>query len=189
MMSSPSFLAIIAMLLGLITGSPTVALPVEDGAHAPAASASQRPGTVRLPEGGTANLVRSELNLDGSLPVPERLDEATWWGAELGAARGVALLSGHVDWGGRTGPFAELWRHRPGQLVTVVDASGGTWTYRITGVRALRKADLPRHAGTLFSQDGAHRLVLITCGGQYVGGEEIYRDYRVVTATLHSRPR
>lgn len=148
----------------------------------------QPPGTVRLPEGGTARLVRRELTPDGTLPIPEGLDEATWWGARLGAARGVALLSGHVDWGGRTGPFEELWRSRSGQRVTVVDTEGGRWVYRVTDVLTLHKTELPRHAPGLFSQTEPHRLVLVTCGGDYTGGSEGYEENRIVTAKLVTRP-
>ncbi|WP_216216242.1 class F sortase [Amycolatopsis aidingensis] len=148
----------------------------------------QRPGTVRLPEGGTAKLVRRELTHDGVLPIPDNLDEATWWGAKLGAAQGAALLSGHVNWKQRPGPFEELWRDRPGQRVSVVDTRGGRWVYRITEVLTLHKDELPEHAERLFGQDGPHRLVLVTCGGDYVGGSDGYRDNRIVTAELVSSP-
>jgi hypothetical protein len=40
----------------------------------------------------------------------------------------------------------------------------------------------------LFSPDGPHKLLLVTCGGEYVGGKEGYEDNRVVTASLVSRP-
>ncbi|PRX47089.1 sortase family protein [Prauserella shujinwangii] len=153
-----------------------------------ARQAGQPPGTVRLPEGGTATLVRRELTPDGTLPIPDGLDEATWWGARLGAPRGAALLSGHVNWAGRSGPFAELWRSRPGQRVRVVDTAGGEWVYRVTEVVTLHKTELPRHAQRLFSPTGPHRLVLVTCGGDYVGGTDGYEDNRIVTAELVTRP-
>ncbi|PXY27653.1 class F sortase [Prauserella muralis] len=150
--------------------------------------AAQPPGTVRLPEGGTAQLVRREVTADGTLPIPDGLEEATWWGAKLGAARGAALLAGHVNWAGRTGPFEELWRARRGQSVTVVDARGGRWVYRVTDVLTVHKTRLPAHAQRLFAQDGPHRLVLVTCGGDYVGGTDGYEDNRIVTAALVTRP-
>ncbi|PXY21890.1 class F sortase [Prauserella flavalba] len=149
---------------------------------------SQPPGTVRLPEGSTATLVRREVTSDGTLPIPDGLEEATWWGAELGAERGVALLSGHVNWAGRTGPFEQLWRSHAGQDVTVVDPGGGRWGYRVTEVLTLHKNDLPAHAQRLFAQDGPHRLVLVTCGGDYVGGTDGYEDNRIVIAELVTRP-
>jgi hypothetical protein len=171
------------------TATTTAELPAETSARPSVrAAVSQRPGTVRLPEGGTAGLVRRELTEDGTLPIPDSLAEATWWGAELGAERGAALLSGHVNWNGVKGPFEELWRNRPGQEVSVVDTEGGTWVYRITEVVTVDKHDLPSVAERLFGQDGPHRLVLVTCGGDYVGGTDGYEDNRIVTAELVRRP-
>ncbi|WP_307795989.1 class F sortase [Amycolatopsis sp. 195334CR] len=166
-------------------------LPAETSAPPTAvqvAEPAQSPGTVRLPEGGTAKLIRKEVTADGVLPIPDGLDEATWWGAKLGDGQGAALLSGHVNWKRQNGPFDELWRSNPGQEVSVVDTGGGQWKYRITEVVTLHKSELPDHAQRLFGQDGPHRLVLVTCGGDYVGGTEGYEDNRIVTAELVSRP-
>ncbi|QWF77304.1 class F sortase [Amycolatopsis sp. CA-230715] len=146
----------------------------------------QRPGTVRLPEGGTATLVRKELTRDRTLPIPKGLDQASWWGAKVGAPTGVSLLSGHVNWAGVKGPFDELWRAKPGQDVTVVDTGGGTWVYRVSEIVTVHKDDLPAQAPKLFDQGGPPRLVLVTCGGDYLGGTEGYRDNRIVTAQLVS---
>ncbi|MBB4682582.1 class F sortase [Amycolatopsis jiangsuensis] len=146
------------------------------------------PGTVRLPTGGTAKLVPEEVGEDGALPIPQSLAEAAWWGSGVGAAQGVTLLSGHVNWKGETGPFDQLWRVRQGQTVTVTDAGGAHWGYRIAEVRTIHKTDLAAESAGLFSPDGPHRLVLVTCGGDYVGGTEGYDDNRVVTASLVSRP-
>jgi hypothetical protein len=41
---------------------------------------------------------------------------------------------------------------------------------------------LPGRAQELFGQDGAHRLVLVTCGGRWVGGHDGYEENRVVIA-------
>lgn len=151
-------------------------------------AAGQEPGTVRLPSGGTAKLVRKEITADGTLPIPEGLDEATWWGAKLGDAQGAALLSGHVNWKGKKGPFNELWSMKNGQEVTVADTAGGHWVYRVRDVVTVHKDGLADRAQALFGQDGPHRLVLVTCGGEYVGGTEGYEDNRIVTADLVSRP-
>jgi hypothetical protein len=172
---------------------PPGALPGEDAAPAvlPADSesaAQQRPGTVRLPGGATARLVRTELTGTGVLPIPRGLGDAAWWGAKLGSARGAALLSGHVNWEGRRGPFDELWRMHQGDEVSVVDARGGRWVYRVDDVVTVPKELLPAQAARWFGQDGPHRLVLVTCGGDYVGGTEGYDENRLVTARLVTRP-
>jgi len=154
----------------------------------PAPGPGQSPGTVRLPQGGTAALVRKEITEDGTLPIPESLHEATWWGAALGAPQGVALLSGHVNWKGRIGPFDELWRDATGDEIAVVDTGGGHWEYRVVDAVTVHKDELPSRAEKLFDQLGPHRLVLVTCGGDYVGGTNGYEDNRIVTAELVSRP-
>ncbi|MFD7655209.1 class F sortase [Actinosynnema sp. NPDC059797] len=149
----------------------------------PPAPAGQRPGTVKLPRGGLATLVRAEVSADGVLPVPEGVGEATWWGVELGAAEGATVLAGHVNWRGATGPFDELWRASVGQAVTVVDTAGKAFEYRVGAVEAVRKDDLPNRAVELFGPRGGHRLVLVTCGGRWVGGDTGYEENQVVTAT------
>ncbi|WP_433871391.1 class F sortase [Saccharopolyspora sp. CA-218241] len=155
------------------------ALPVQP-IHVPA---GQPPGTIRLPQGGTAELVRDELDRSGTLPVPDGVDEATWWGAGLDAPGGATVLAGHVNWEGAEGPFSELWDSRTGDRVTVVDDAGVQHDYQVTEVLTLHKDELPGRAEELFSQGGAHRLVLVTCGGRYVGGDMGYDENRIVIAT------
>ena len=144
--------------------------------------APQRPGTIRLPGGGTATLVRKELGPDGALPIPADLGQATWWGAELNAAGGASVFAGHVNWRGATGPFAELWTVAIGGPVTIVDAAGKTWRFRISQLLTVHKNDLPARADELFGPSGPHRVVLVTCGGRWVGGADGYEENRVVIA-------
>ncbi|MFE0027119.1 class F sortase [Amycolatopsis sp. NPDC059021] len=172
---------------------PPGSLPGEDGAPAVlpvdnSAPGQQRPGTVALPGGGTARLVRTEVTRTGVLPIPRGLGDAAWWGARLGAEHGASLLSGHVNWAAAKGPFDELWRMKTGDNVSILDAKGGRWLYRVTGAVTVAKGELPAQAQRLFGQDGPHRLVLVTCGGDYVGGTEGYDENRIVTASLISRP-
>lgn len=165
--------------------APPSAIPLpstSDTPVVPVAPAAQRPGTLRLPRGGTAALVREEIGPHGELPVPQSLGEATWWGARLDAVAGASVFAGHVNFGGRTGPFAELWTARIGDPVTVADPAGKISTYRISQVITLHKDELPQRADELFAQDGAHRIVLVTCGGRWLGGETGYAENRVVVA-------
>jgi LPXTG-site transpeptidase (sortase) family protein len=147
----------------------------------PAQTQTQTPGTVRLADGGTATLVRKDV-VDGVLPVPDGVREATWWGAPFDGQAGATVLAGHVNWKGATGPFAQLWSARLGDQVTVVDASGRVFTYRVRQLVTVHKDELPARAAELFGQDGAHRLVLVTCGGRWVGGRDGYEENRVVIA-------
>jgi hypothetical protein len=151
-------------------------------AETPRVPAQQEPGTVRLPAGGTATLVRKELGPNAELPIPADLGQATWWGAELEAAGGASVFAGHVNWRGATGPFAELWTDRIGGQVSIVDSTGKTWFYRVSQLVTVHKNDLPARADDLFGQSGPHRVVLVTCGGRWVGGSDGYEENRVVIA-------
>ncbi|WP_367132427.1 class F sortase [Saccharothrix sp. HUAS TT1] len=177
-----------ADLAGMPVGANPPAAPppvttTEPAPPPPATPPEQRPGTVRLPEGGLATLVREEVTADGVLPVPEGVGEATWWGVDLGAAEGATVLAGHVNWKGVTGPFDELWRAAVGQRVTVVDTGGREFRFEVGRVEAVRKDALPARAVELFGPRGEHRLVLVTCGGRWVGGETGYEENQVVVAT------
>lgn len=162
----------------------TSAAPAAPAAQtsAPPPTPPQQPGTVRLPAGGTASLVRKDLGPGGELPIPADLGQATWWGAELGAAGGASVFAGHVNWRGATGPFAELWSARIGGEVTIVDSAGKTWRFRVSQLVTVHKDDLPARADELFGQSGPHRVVLVTCGGRWVGGADGYEENRVVVA-------
>jgi hypothetical protein len=144
---------------------------------------NQLPNTISLPRGGSAYLVRVQVADDGTLPVPSGVDQAVWWGTGLGATSGATVFAGHVNWAGATGPFAELWQDGPGDVVTIRDNSGTRWRYRVTQVLTLNKDQLPAQAPTLFAASGPARIVLATCGGEWVASKHSYADNRVLVAT------
>ena len=158
---------------------PTTSTPAPPATPEP--PAAQPANTVRLAGGGTATLVRKEV-VDGVLPVPDGVREAAWWGATLDGQSGATVLAGHVNWRGATGPFSELWQTKLGDMVTVVDEDGRVFQFRVRQLVTVHKTDLPRRAQELFGQDGAHRLVLVTCGGRWTGGRNGYEENRVVIA-------
>jgi Sortase domain len=141
------------------------------------------PNSVLLPRGGHAQLLRSGVGADGSLQVPDGVTKAALWGATLDAPAGATLLAGHINWAGVAGPFAELWAAQQGDVVTVVDQSGRQLKFAVRQVLTVDKDTLPQHADELFGQAGAHRLVLVTCGGKWVGGTLGYGQNRVVIAS------
>lgn len=155
--------------------------PAYTGAVRPA-QGTQLPNTIRLPKGGTAYLVHVQVANDGSLPIPSGINQAVWWGTGLSAQSGATVFAGHVNWAGSIGPFAELWEDNPGAVITIKDNSGGQWRYQVTQVLTLDKSQLPQQAPTLFSASGPPRIVLATCGGEWVGGTLGYADNRVVVA-------
>ena len=162
--------------------TPKTAAPPAYGATRPAQGA-QLPNTIRLPKGGTAYLVHVQVANDGSLPIPSGVNQAVWWGTGLNAPSGATVFAGHVNWAGAIGPFAELWQDNAGAVITVRDNSGTQWRYQVTQVLTLNKDQLPQQAPTLFSPSGPPRIVLATCGGEWVGGTLGYADNRIVVAT------
>ncbi|MET9228202.1 class F sortase [Lentzea sp. NPDC003310] len=173
-------------LTGLIGGANTAnARPADPTQQPPQqqqpAPPKAGPGSVRLPSGGSATLVRKEVK-DGVLPVPDGIGEATWWGTELAASEGATVLAGHVDWKGAKGPFAELWQAQNGREVVIADSAGKEFRFRIKQIETIRKEELPARAVEFFGPRGPHRLVLVTCGGTWIGGQQGYEANRVVIA-------
>jgi hypothetical protein len=162
-----------------IAPSSTTAAPPAQTSSTPQPPA---PNTVLLPKGGRASLVRSGVAGDGTLQIPDGVSKAALWGAALNGPAGATLIAGHINWAGVAGPFAELWGAQAGQHVTVVDGSGKQLTYVVDQVLTVGKDNLPQHADELFGQTGPHRLVLVTCGGKWVGGALGYDENRVVIA-------
>ncbi|MDT8911457.1 class F sortase [Amycolatopsis sp. PS_44_ISF1] len=156
------------------------AAPAEN--RQPPSPGPQQPGTIRLPGGGTAAMVRQGLGPGNTLPVPSNIGQAAWWGAALDAVSGASVFAGHVNWRGATGPFAELWNERIGGVVTIVDSAGRPARFRISQLVTVHKNDLATRADDLFGQAGPHHVVLVTCGGRWVGGSDGYEENRVVIA-------
>jgi len=114
--------------------------------------------------------------------LPENPSVAGWyrWSSDADAARGTTVLAAHVDslrWG--LGPFVRI-RDLPDDAEIVVTADDGARrTYRVDSTERFRKAALPDR---VFDRTGAHRLVLVTCGGTFDPATRTYSDNVVVTA-------
>jgi Sortase domain len=166
---------------------PVAVAPSSTTAPSPTTQTSEAPkppgpNTVLLPKGGRASLVRSGVAGDGTLQIPNGVSQAALWGAALDAEAGATLIAGHINWAGVAGPFAELWGAQAGQSVTVIDGTGKRLTFVVDQILTVDKDNLPQHADELFGQTGPHRLVLVTCGGKWVGGALGYDQNRVVIA-------
>jgi hypothetical protein len=189
------------LLLALVTGASSASGAVRPAGRLPASwTADVGPGIDVLPglpdEAQARPVVRPVLlrirsiELDARVvPVGVRDDEVAlprrdtrvgWYrnGAAPGAARGTAVLLGHVRTAHGPGPFASLRRLEPGDRVRVDRKDGSTTRFRVVARRRYHKDDLP--ASTVFAPDQRPLLVLITCGGPVEGHH--YRDNVVVVA-------
>ena len=161
--------------------STAVTPPVARRAVTPAVSAPVR---LQIPSVGiNAPLQAVGLDSRGDMAVPEQVDVVGWYkfGPAPGAATGSAVLSGHIDSAQQgLGAFSALVKVKSGDSITVTDASGRRWRYRVVGREAFDKKTVP--LADLFSRSGAARLTLITCGGDFDASIRSYVDNIVVTA-------
>ncbi|GAA3387032.1 class F sortase [Streptomyces roseoviridis] len=118
---------------------------------------------------------------EGDLALPRDGDVVGWWalGAAPGSGRGTVLLAGHVDTEAGLGAFAELHNLDVGARVDVTGADGRSHPYRVTARRTYGRGELP---ADLFSADGAPRLALLTCSGDYDPATGRYADNLVLYA-------
>jgi hypothetical protein len=135
--------------------------------------------------GLTAPVDRVGLDADRQVVVPDDVRRAGWYepGPAPGAPAGSAVLAGHVD--DRTqglGTFAGLRELVAGDVIEVSTAAGEVLVYDVVSLEQFPKAEAPM--ARLFAADGPHRLVLISCGGDFDGGS--YTDNIVVTAVPRS---
>ena len=113
----------------------------------------------------------------GALGIPADIKRVGWWrdGAAPGDKTGTVLIAGHVDSKkDGAGAFYALKSARRGDIVKVDSRS-----YRVTGVKIVRKAALP---ASIYTRTGSPKLVLVTCGGPFDAAAGHYRDNVVVTA-------
>jgi len=142
-----------------------------------------RPATLVLWDGDRAPVVPAGVRDDGSLVVPDDPDEVGWWtgGAQAGEAFGRVVIAGHVDsarFG--LGILADLRKVRKGVVVTLREGNR-VQRYEVAGIRQVKQADLADDPA-IFAQDGAHRLVLITCGGRFDPQTHRYENNLIVEA-------
>jgi sortase family protein len=113
------------------------------------------------------------------VPPPGR---AGWFdgGARPGEP-GRAVLIGHVDdMAGRLAAFGRIARVRDGARVKVADARGRVHAFEVVGRAQTRKSAFPSQ--DVYGPSRRPVLVLITCGGPWLGRQRGYRDNILVYA-------
>lgn len=120
------------------------------------------------------------VEADGAMEVPAA-DQVGWYryGARPGGP-GSAVLAAHVAYDGVDGVFRHLADLRAGDGVVVGYADGSSRRFAVTGVERVPKSDLPP---ATWARDGAPRLVLITCGGEFDAEARSYEDNVVAYAS------
>ncbi|MCB7135822.1 class F sortase [Cellulosimicrobium marinum] len=167
---------------GPAPGASPPAVPVRPATDSPAPTPA-----------GPARLVVPAVDLDmvvvpegvdgeGRMALPDDARAAAWYrfGPAPASPAGATVVAAHVDDLDGPGPFARLRELAPGASVDVVDTAGVEHNYTVTRVEDVAKAALP--LDSVFDRDGAPRLVLLTCGGEWDPQTRSYTENVVVTA-------
>ena len=176
--------------------APVVHRPAQPIVPATTFAAAPRPDpppAEPLPDGRPLRVGVPELGIDapvvpitapgGVLTPPDDPQVLGWWsaGAQPGARRGSALITGHtVHTGG--GALDHLEQLRTGDRVWVT-TDAGRIEYAVTGVDVLGKGELAQRAPAIFDQSVQGRLVLVTC--EDWNGVEYLSNVVVTAAPAH----
>lgn len=140
------------------------------------------PSRLRIPSLGIdASIEHVGVKEDGSMGTPKNFKDVSWYslGAKPGES-GSAVFAGHVNNGlTNAGVFANLSKVKPGEYLTLADATGATKVYRVSSVTEY-PADAPTDA--IFATTGPSQVALITCDGEWVPKARTFDKRLVVIA-------
>ena len=148
------------------SGQSSVA-PARQGQPAESQRIQFIPKHLTLPGHATAEVLPA-ATVDGLLRVPENVRHVGWWdgSARAGEPFGSTVIAGHVDSDtGGIGFFVRLRRIKVGGTVTL-RADSHRMKYRVTSVKKVARKALATETQA-FKQTGPHRLMLITCTGNF----------------------
>lgn len=178
---------------GVLTGAATqipatvqTSEPKLSSAPMAQALSASLPVRVEIPVlGVNAPLMKLERDADGTLQVPplDNHNLAGWFDRSVTPGqKGTSVILGHVD--DFTGPsvFFSIKMLRPGELIKVVRANGGTAVFSVDGVQKVAKGTFP--ASIIYGNTRYPELRLITCGGPFDTTTRQYLDNIVVYSHL-----
>lgn len=176
------------------TGAATQPTPVPDESGIPVQLMIPFP-SAHHPNGVTASITADPLTENGDLFVPPDPRTVSWAqeDAAPGAARGTAILTGHINnmvdgelVHGALADLAEYAITSTGKTFTVVLADGRRLTYEVTAGLQYSKDQLAQQpqlreelydqTSTFGSGRGSGRLLLVSCGGAFDNSTGNYED-------------
>jgi hypothetical protein len=166
--------------------APAPGVQIESAAGVPSGEESRTapPERIRYPRLGAELPIRpTGVTADGQMEIPADAAEAAWYryGPAPGAGAGSAVIAAHSGSDATPdGPLYAIRSARAGDEVTVTDQDGTAHVYEVISVQRLGKAGLD--FSPYFTRTGPERLVLITCGGQWLAERGSYADNIVVVA-------
>lgn len=160
----------------------------------PASTVSASPATlppvrpVAVPTQVAISSIDAELSViptgvtsDGLMEIPADPRVAGWYkyGPDPVSDSGAVVVSAHIDSKERVGPLARLGQVSPGDEV-VVSTADEEVRYVIERVDSYPKTVIDLDA--VFTRDGAPRLHIVTCGGEWDAATGSYEDNIVAVA-------
>ena len=140
---------------------------MRQGSNAPSARVRFVPTGIELPSGDSA-VIEPARTVDGVLEVPTDVQHVGWWDGSsyAGDPFGSTVLAGHVDSRQQgLGFFAQLLMIQIGDHITL-RSDVNSLTYQVVSSSLVQKQALASDSDAL-DQRGPHRLVMITCSGQW----------------------
>lgn len=134
-------------------------------------------------DGAGAPIDAVATDSQGALFPPTDVNRLGWWvdSALPGSGAGSVVVTGHVDdarqGAGYAKRFAGLAR---GATITLTGKDGASIAYRVTRTASVNKGVLP--TDDLNRLDGPETLILVTCGGSFVGPPLGYENNDLVYA-------
>lgn len=121
---------------------------------------------LKIPRIGVDAVIKDMgMTLDGAMAVPGNRVDVGWFslGTRPGEM-GSAVIGGHNSWATKAGIFANLDQLQKGDVLSVVDANGASFSFIVRDIRTYDATDTD--TGIFDSKSGIH-LNLITCSGEW----------------------
>ncbi|MDZ4225333.1 MAG: class F sortase [Candidatus Andersenbacteria bacterium] len=118
------------------------------------------------------------ITLEGAMAVPSNRVDVGWY--SLGTypgETGSAVIGGHNRWDGGIAVFDRLDQLEKGDVLSVVNAKGGSTAFVVRDMRTYDATDV--NSGIFESDSGAH-LNLITCSGAWNPSTNSYTTRYVI---------
>lgn len=163
---------------------PSPEVPVVSADGAGSETSSPVPTVVEYPRlGAELPVTPTGVSDDGQMAIPDDAAQAGWYkyGPTPADGEGDTVVAAHSG-SEQTpeGPLYSMHGALAGDEVVVTDAEGQRHHYTVTAVEQLGKEGLD--FTPYFARTGPERLVLITCGGQWVPERGSYADNIIVVA-------
>lgn len=125
------------------------------------------------------------LDTNRALAVPRRADVTGWWsGGYAPGEAGPTVIVGHYDSKTAPGVFAKLKDVEEGDIITIEQSDGSTFTFIVVQVERLQKSAFP--TSKVYGKTDGSTLRLVTCGGKFNRKTGHYVDNVIAYADLIS---